>query len=445
MATSGYVFPQEDHDAGFYRSKAANAASPSPLPTSPSVAEAAQAPYSPTTPSIFDPTTHISGKIFVGGLNWETSDAALRSYFEAFGEVDDCAVMKDPHTGTSRGFAFLTFKDSGVVDRVLNTTHHLDGKRIDPKRAVPRSDDRGSSGPGPGPGSGSGSGGSSAHNPPTNKLFVGGVSIETSQEEFRHFFEQFGPVTEAMIMCDRETQRSRGFGFVTFEDAASTEKCLQEKDMKLQDRMIEVRRATPKGNRGNTSSGSSSGGMHSRGGPDRFSGRSSRGYGGGYGGYGGPGYRGSYGGNQSMANGYAVNYANDYSAAPAAGMSSPYWRQGSMDAAAAFYGGSGYGYGGRDMYQAGSGSVAEAYAGYAAYGAAVDSGAAAYGYGRMSFGSSAIVSPVAAGTAPYGYAAIGAVSGAMPGGGPDRAGRRRMDDQRQGPDSRPRGYHPYSR
>lgn len=55
----------------------------------------------------------------------------------------------------------------------------------------------------------------------SNKLFVGGLSWGTNDEALRAAFEQFGAVTEATVIADRETGRSRGFGFVTFEAADS--------------------------------------------------------------------------------------------------------------------------------------------------------------------------------------------------------------------------------
>ncbi len=56
----------------------------------------------------------------------------------------------------------------------------------------------------------------------SNKLFVGGLAWETTDEALRKAFESFGEVTGAKVILDRETGRSRGFGFVTFatEDQA---------------------------------------------------------------------------------------------------------------------------------------------------------------------------------------------------------------------------------
>lgn len=53
----------------------------------------------------------------------------------------------------------------------------------------------------------------------SRKLFVGGLPADVTSEEFKVFFEQFGVIVDSVVMFDRETQRSRGFGFVTFQSA----------------------------------------------------------------------------------------------------------------------------------------------------------------------------------------------------------------------------------
>jgi RNA-binding protein Musashi len=50
------------------------------------------------------------------------------------------------------------------------------------------------------------------------KLFIGGISWETSEDRLRDYFHSFGEVLEAVIMKDRATGRARGFGFVVFAD-----------------------------------------------------------------------------------------------------------------------------------------------------------------------------------------------------------------------------------
>ncbi|CAL8268637.1 unnamed protein product [Arctogadus glacialis] len=50
------------------------------------------------------------------------------------------------------------------------------------------------------------------------KLFVGGISFDTTEQSLEDVFSKYGPISEVVIIKHRETQRSRGFGFITFEN-----------------------------------------------------------------------------------------------------------------------------------------------------------------------------------------------------------------------------------
>ncbi|KAF9219341.1 RNA-binding domain-containing protein, partial [Gyrodon lividus] len=152
-------------------------------------------------------------KMFIGGLNWDTTDAeGLRKYFSEFGKVDACTIMRDPD-GRSRGFAFLTFDEPESVNAVLARDHVLDGKSIDPKRAIPREEHL-----------------------RNTRYFVGGLSPVTSADSMREFFSAFGKVVDATVMVDRESGRSKGFGFVTFEDATNSEQFVGKLGLILDDK-----------------------------------------------------------------------------------------------------------------------------------------------------------------------------------------------------------------
>ena len=197
----------------------------------------------------------------------------LRSYFSAYGTVNDAVVMKDPVSRRSRGFGFITFDDIESVDEVLeDEPHTIDSRKVEAKRAVPRSESRegmsnsGSSTPVTGntkssspasaaklsvnsskvesnPGnnsnsstraiklskvSGGGGTGVATFNEALKvtpsedvngfcKIFVGGLHYDTRDGEFRAYFEKYGAVQSAEVMINRETHKSRGFGFIIFE------------------------------------------------------------------------------------------------------------------------------------------------------------------------------------------------------------------------------------
>ena len=91
-----------------------------------------------TSPNQTESSSDASGKLFIGGVSWQTTEEGLAAYFKQFGELIDVALMKNKHTGQPRGFGFVKYRDSSVVDLVLAQDHLLDGRTVDVKRAVPR-------------------------------------------------------------------------------------------------------------------------------------------------------------------------------------------------------------------------------------------------------------------------------------------------------------------
>ena len=80
-------------------------------------------------------------KLFVGGLNWKTSDDGLRSAFERFGEITEAKVITDRETGRSRGFGFVTFVENEAADTAINDMNgtQLEGRTIQVNEAQQRS------------------------------------------------------------------------------------------------------------------------------------------------------------------------------------------------------------------------------------------------------------------------------------------------------------------
>lgn len=81
----------------------------------------------------------------------------------------------------------------------------------------------------------------------SKKLFAGGLSWSTDDDSLRRAFETFGKVIEAKVILDRESGRSRGFGFVTFADAEAADRAVSEMDgAELDGRQIRVNEAEAK-------------------------------------------------------------------------------------------------------------------------------------------------------------------------------------------------------
>ncbi|EHA98115.1 Heterogeneous nuclear ribonucleoproteins A2/B1 [Heterocephalus glaber] len=217
-------------------------------------------------------------KLFIGGLNFETTEESLRNYYKQWGKLTDCVVLRDPASKRSRGSGFVTFSSMGEVDAAMAARpHSIDGRVVEPKRAVAREE----------------SGKSGTH-----------VTVK------------------------------KGFGFVTFDDHDPVDKIVLQKYHTINGYNAEVRKALSRqetqevqssrsGRGGNFGFGDSGGGGRNfgpgpgsnfRGGSDEYG--SGRGFGDGYNGYGGGsggGYFGSipgYGGGRGGYGGGGPGYGN---------------------------------------------------------------------------------------------------------------------------------------
>ncbi|KAG6390037.1 hypothetical protein SASPL_151515 [Salvia splendens] len=75
----------------------------------------------------------------------------------------------------------------------------------------------------------------------SSKVFVGGLSYQTDDNSLREAFDKYGQVVEARVILDRETQRSRGFGFVTYTTAEEASAAIQALDQQeLHGRQVKV-------------------------------------------------------------------------------------------------------------------------------------------------------------------------------------------------------------
>ncbi|XP_063311591.1 DAZ-associated protein 1 isoform X4 [Pelobates fuscus] len=183
------------------------------------------------------------GKLFVGGLDWSTTQETLRNYFSQYGEVVDCVIMKDKTTNQSRGFGFVKFKDPNCVGTVLaSRPHTLDGRNIDPKPCTPRGMQPERSRPREGWQQKE----SRTESSKSNKIFVGGIPHNCGEAELRDYFKRFGVVTEVVMIYDAEKQRPRGFGFITFEDEQSVDQAVNMHFHDIMGKKVEVKRAEPR-------------------------------------------------------------------------------------------------------------------------------------------------------------------------------------------------------
>jgi RNA recognition motif-containing protein len=99
------------------------------------------------------------------------------------------------------------------------------------------------------------------------KLFIGGLAFSTSTERLREVFAAAGQVESAAVVTDRDTGRSRGFGFVEMATAEEADKAIAQFHGKdLDGRQLKVEKASPGGARSGGGGGSRGFGGSSRGG-----------------------------------------------------------------------------------------------------------------------------------------------------------------------------------
>ena len=117
------------------------------------------------------------------------------------------------------------------------------------------------------------------------RIYVGNLPFNTNDDELRELFQQYGDVTNAIVMMDRETGRSRGFGFVEMADPGEGNAAIDAlNDFQLDGRPLRVNEARPREPRPGGGGGGGGGG---RGGDGGGGGGRGGGYGGGGGGRGG--------------------------------------------------------------------------------------------------------------------------------------------------------------
>ncbi|XP_062540173.1 RNA-binding protein squid-like [Armigeres subalbatus] len=206
-------------------------------------------------------------KLFIGGISAETTDQDLRNHFVQYGEIESVTLKTDSQTGRSRGFAFLVFDSADSVGRVVAAGEHIiNGKQVDAKKSQSKQ----------------------------GKIFVGGLSAETSDEEVKEFFGQFGTVVAVERPFDKMKNQKKAFCFVSYDSEAVVRELLKTPKQMLGGREVDVKAAVSRQDMGG--SGMQMGGRGGRGGGFGGARRSwggDQGFGGGFnqsdvgGGYGG--------------------------------------------------------------------------------------------------------------------------------------------------------------
>lgn len=241
-----------------------HAASEAPGPAAYGQSEAPVAPTMMEEPKAEDPT--LGRKLFVGGLSWDTDDAAMSDYFAAFGEVEEAIVVYNRAACVSRGFGFVTFKSIEDAERCLcHANHKINDKSVEAKRAVQKGEQ--------------GRMVETMDQKMAKQVFIGGLPQNTTSDQLKEWAqEEWGvdKIANAIAVLDLETKVTRGFGFVNFTDPSMVAVAINAtggREYYIGEKKVEVKRAQI---RDRMSTGGGSGGRGR--GRGRGKGRSGRGH-----------------------------------------------------------------------------------------------------------------------------------------------------------------------
>ncbi|KAL3953487.1 hypothetical protein ACCO45_011443 [Purpureocillium lilacinum] len=151
--------------------------------------------------------------LYVGGLDQRVTEDVLRQIFETTGHVQNVKIIPDKNA-KGYNYGFVEYDDPGAAERAMQT---LNGRRVHQSEirvnwayqsnTTSKED-------------------TSSH----FHIFVGDLSNEVNDEVLLQAFSAFGSVSEARVMWDMKTGRTRGYGFVAFRDRPDAEKALSSMD-----------------------------------------------------------------------------------------------------------------------------------------------------------------------------------------------------------------------
>lgn len=164
--------------------------------------------------------------IFVGGLSSKCTSEDLNNYFQQFGSIIGCEPQTWKKGGKKcRGFALIHCADEETHSKVLlNKKHLFNGRTIECKRWFSSKEKL------------------EEYNKQLKKrkLFVGGLPSKWRSRELEQFFSAFGKLDIAYVITHPKTGRSKGFGYIVFQNLKDRNDVLQKKDFSVGNKTLSV-------------------------------------------------------------------------------------------------------------------------------------------------------------------------------------------------------------
>ncbi|BAT06660.1 28 kDa ribonucleoprotein, chloroplastic [Oryza sativa Japonica Group] len=177
-------------------------------------------------------------KVYVGNLPYDVDSEGLAQLFEQAGVVEVAEVIYNRETGQSRGFGFVTMSTIEEADKAIEMLNRYDinGRLLNVNRAAPR--------------------GSRVERPPRQfapafRAYVGNLPWQVDDSRLLQLFSEHGEVVNASVVYDRESGRSRGFGFVSMASKEELDDAISALDgQELDGRPLRVNVAAERPQRG---------------------------------------------------------------------------------------------------------------------------------------------------------------------------------------------------
>ncbi|KAE8721537.1 31 kDa ribonucleoprotein [Hibiscus syriacus] len=177
-------------------------------------------------------------KLFVGNLPFDVDSQSLAMLFEKAGTVEIAEVIYNRETEQSRGFGFVSMSSIKEAEKAVDlfNRYDLNGRLLTVNKSAPR--------------------GSRLDRPPrvfetAFRLYVGNLPWDVDNARLEQVFSEHGKVIEARVVYDRESGRSRGFGFVTMSSETELNDAIAALDgQSLDGRAIRVNVAEERPRRG---------------------------------------------------------------------------------------------------------------------------------------------------------------------------------------------------
>lgn len=136
----------------------------------------------------------------------------MKLAFQRYGKVKKALIIRDPKTGKSKGYGFITFLTNTAYNSALSQTTYVEGRKADCHSILTKSDLK-----------------KKTKKDQIYKMFVGGLPHEATKADLQAYFCKFGRINECRVLYDGNTGNSRGFGFVLFQEEKSINNILERK------------------------------------------------------------------------------------------------------------------------------------------------------------------------------------------------------------------------